>query len=152
MLCLWKILNCSLIKVLHMQKRGGINWPSREQLNWGLVIEFHDGCLPLGGLCVIWNRYLKFFPNRSFEFLKIYIFRCLLFIYTFISDKRKRNLYHLTNSKMIEGKDKGVGETDFILRCIWHILCKDWRASSGNKLLLRCRLPKSEAADPARRY
>ena len=92
MLCLWKILNCSLIKGLHMQKRGGINWPSREQLNWGLVIEFHDGCLPLGGLCVIWNRYLKFFPNRSFEFLKIYIFRCVLFIYTFISDKRKRNL------------------------------------------------------------
>jgi hypothetical protein len=36
---------------------------------------------------------------------------------------------------------------------IWQTLCNDWgRANSENKLLLGCRLPGSEAADPAGRY
>lgn len=115
-----------------------------------LVIEFHNECLPLGGLCVIWNGYLKFSSCKWLRLLKVYIFRWALLIHTFI--KMKGNLHRLTNSKMIERKEKGGGlfsSGD----AIWQILCKDWgKANSENKLLLECRLLQSEAADPAGRY
>lgn len=71
----------------------------------GLVIEFHNGCLPLGGLCVIWNGCLKFFLCKWVGLLKIYIFWLALLIYTLILDK-KGNLHHLTNSKIIKGGKK----------------------------------------------
>lgn len=53
---------------------------------------------------------------------------------------------------MIERNEKGRGVFS-TGDAIWQILCKDWAgANSENKLLLECRLPQSEAADPAGRY
>lgn len=73
----------------------------------GLVIEFHNERLPLGGPHVIWNGYLKFSSCKWLELLMVYIFEWTLLIHTFILDKMKGNLHRLTNSKMIEGKENG---------------------------------------------
>lgn len=133
-----------------MQKRGGINWSSREQLKRSLVIEFHNECLPLGGLYVIWNGYLKSSHVNGLGSCRFTFFWWALLIHTFI--KMKGNLHRLIYSKMIERNEKRRGlfsSGD----AIWQILCKDWAgANSENKSSLECRLPPSEAADPAGRY
>lgn len=77
----------------------------------------------------------------------------VVLIYTLILNKMKENLHHLTNSKMIEGKEKGMGGG---LSSFWDAFGKSFakvrRANSENKLLLKCRLPQSETADPAGRF